>query len=37
MSFYEGLIIGVVVGILLPFGLPSLVEWAKKTLKEKKE
>jgi len=30
MSFYEGLIIGTIIGILLPFGLPNLVSWIKK-------
>jgi len=33
MSFYEGLIIGAIIGVLLPFGLPNLLSWVKKTLK----
>lgn len=37
MSFYEGLIIGLIIGVLAPFGLPALVEWLKKTLLLKEE
>lgn len=33
MSFYEGLILGVILGVLAPFGLPPFVEWLKKTVR----
>lgn len=30
MGFWEGFIIGIVVGVLIPFGVPSLIKWTKK-------
>jgi len=30
LNFYVGLVLGGIIGVLLPFGLPSLVSWIKK-------
>jgi len=33
MDFFVGLVLGGIIGVLLPFGLPNLVSWVRKTLK----